>query len=264
ENIFRHIEDGMPRREAAMQGAREIAFAVIAMTLTLASVFAPLAFATGRTGRLFIEFALTLAGAVLVSGFVALTLSPMMCSLLLRHQERHSSVYNLIEGWIEAMTRGYRRALGVVLRHRIPIVVAWVIVLALGALFFSLLKSELAPIEDRGIVFTLVTAPQGSTPQYTADQIKPVEEMFEQIPERAAYTAISGFPTVVDGNAILRRKPWEERSKRQQQITAEGRPKVMGIPGALAFPINPPSLGQFFRSTRIEYGGIERGPHPRR
>ncbi len=105
ENIFRHVEAGMPRKEAAIVGAREIGFAVIAMTLTLASVFAPLAFATGRTGRLFIEFALTLAGAVLVSGFVALTLSPMMCSLLLRHQERHSWIYNLIEGWIEGLTQ---------------------------------------------------------------------------------------------------------------------------------------------------------------
>src|SRR5204863_9704617 len=110
ENIFRHVEEGIPRRAAALQGAREIAFAVLAMTLTLASVFAPLAFATGRTGRLFIEFALTLAGAVLVSGFIALTLSPMMCSLLLKHQARHSWLYNTIESWLGAMTQGYRRA----------------------------------------------------------------------------------------------------------------------------------------------------------
>ncbi len=91
ENIFRHVEQGMPPKEAAIAGAREIGFAIIAMTLTLASVYAPLAFAQGRIGRLFIEFALALAGAVLVSGFVALTLSPMMCSLLLRHQARHSA-----------------------------------------------------------------------------------------------------------------------------------------------------------------------------
>src|SRR5690606_3612035 len=88
ENIFRHMEEGMSRRQAALQGSREIAFAVIAMTLTLASVFAPLAFATGRTGRLFIEFALTLAGAVMVSGFMALTLTPMMCSVLLKHETK--------------------------------------------------------------------------------------------------------------------------------------------------------------------------------
>ena len=97
ENIHRHVEEGLPRKQAAIVGAREIGFAIVAMTLTLASVFAPLAFATGRTGRLFIEFALTLAGAVLVSGFIALTLSPMMCSLLLRHEEKHSWIYNRIE-----------------------------------------------------------------------------------------------------------------------------------------------------------------------
>ncbi len=262
ENIFRHVEDGMPPREAAIVGAREIAFAVIAMTLTLASVFAPLAFATGRTGRLFIEFALTLAGAVLVSGFVALTLSPMMCSLLLRHQERHSWIFNLIEGWIEALTRGYRRALTAVLRHRWMVVLAWLGVAVLGGVFFVALKSELAPLEDRGVILGLVSAPQGSTPQYTADQIKPIEAEYEKIPEAAAYIAIAGFPTVVDGVAVLRLKNWEERARKQRQITDELRPKLGAIPGALAFPVNPPSLGQPFRSTPVEYVIMSQVPYP--
>src|SRR5262245_14811548 len=181
ENIFRHVEEGLPRKEAAIIGAREIGFAIVAMTLTLASVFAPLAFAQERTGRLFIEFALTLAGAVLVSGFVALTLSPMMCSLLLHHQERHSRLYNWIEGLFAAMTNGYRRALAATLRMRWAIVAVWFVVAGLGALFFTLLKSELAPLEDRGIVFGMVTAPQGSTPKHTADQIKPIEAFYAQI-----------------------------------------------------------------------------------
>ena len=262
ENIFRHIEAGMPRRQAAIEGAREIGFAIVAMTLTLASVFAPLAFATGRTGRLFIEFALTLAGAVMVSGFVALTLSPMMCSLLLRHQERHSWIYNLIEGWIVALTRGYRHALVWTLAHRWIVVVAWLGVLGTGAVLFTSLKSELAPIEDRGIVFGLVSAPQGSTPQYTADMIRPIERMFDEIPEAAAYTAIAGFPTVADGTAVLRLKPWEERSKKQQQITNELRPKMQQIPGAIAFPLNPPSLGQSFRSTPIDFVLMSQVPYP--
>jgi len=98
-----------------------------------------------------------------------------------------------------------------------------------------------------------VTAPQGSTPQFTADQLKPIEEFYKQIPEAYAYTSISGFPTVVDGNAVLRLKPWEERTRKQQQITEELRPKMQSIPGALAFPLNPPSLGQSFRSTPVEY-----------
>ncbi|MEO8849586.1 MAG: efflux RND transporter permease subunit, partial [Casimicrobiaceae bacterium] len=262
ENIFRHIEEGMPRIQAAITGAREIGFAIVAMTLTLTSVFAPLAFATGRTGRLFIEFALTLAGAVLVSGFVALTLSPMMCSLLLRHQEKHSYLYNLIEGWIVALTNGYRRALLWALHHRLFVGGAWIVVFALGALTFTQLKSELAPTEDRGVVFGTVTAPQGSTPQYTADLIEPVEQMYQQIPETEAYTAISGYPTVVDGSAVLRLKPWEQRHRSQQQIAEELRPKMAQVPGAQVFAINPPSLGQSFRSTPIEYIVMSQVPYP--
>ncbi len=261
ENIFRHVEEGIPRRQAAIQGAKEIAFAVLAMTLTLASVFAPLAFATGRTGRLFIEFALTLAGAVMVSGFVALTLSPMMCSLLLRHEAKHSRLYNMIEGWIVGLTNGYRRALTATLNARWLVVAAWTAVLLAGAVLFMLLKSELSPIEDRGVVFGTVTAPQGSTPQYTADQIRPIEEMYAQIPEASAYTAIAGFPTVVDGNAVLRLKPWEERTRKQQQIAEELRPKFQQIPGAIAFPINPPSLGQSFRSTPVDYVVMSQIPY---
>ncbi len=261
ENIFRHIEAGMSRVDAAIQGSREIVFAVIAMTLTLASVFAPLAFATGRTGRLFIEFALTLAGAVIVSGFIALSLTPMMCSLLLRHEAKHSWIYNTIEAGIEGFTRGYRWLLGAALHHRWVVVAGWVVTLVIGATLFATLKSELAPTEDRGVVFGLVTAPQGSTPQYTADQLRPIEEFYSQVPEAFAYTAIAGFPTVVDGNAVLRLKPWEERTRKQQQIADELRPKFASIPGALAFPVNPPSLGQSFRSTPIEYVVMAQVPY---
>src|SRR3954465_7661813 len=253
ENIFRHIEHGMPRKKAAIEGAREIGFAIVAMTLTLTSVFAPLAFATGRTGRLFIEFALTLAGAVLVSGFIALTLSPMMCSLLLRHQRKHSWLFNIVESWLTALTNGYRRTLTGVLHARWIVVVLWCVVLGAGGLLFTMLKSELSPTEDRGVVFGVLTAPQGSTPQYTADQIKPIEQFYTDVPEAAAWTAISGFPTVVDGNAVLRLKSWEDRQKRQQQIADELRPKFQSVPGAIAFPLNPPSLGQSFRSTPIEF-----------
>jgi multidrug efflux pump len=262
ENIFRHVEEGIPRKEAAILGAREIGFAIVAMTLTLTSVYAPLAFAQGRIGRLFIEFALTLAGAVLVSGFVALTLSPMMCSLLLKHQTRHSKLYNWSERGLNAMTEGYRRALTFTLHHRPYIVALWVIVLALGAFFFMQLKSELAPLEDRGIVLGIAIAPQGATPQYTAEQLKPIEAFYAQVPEAFAYGAIAGFPTVVDAFAFLRLKDWEQRKRKQQQIADELRPKMMSIPGALAFPVNPPSLGQPFRSTPIEFVVMAQVPYP--
>ncbi|MCC6198377.1 MAG: efflux RND transporter permease subunit, partial [Burkholderiales bacterium] len=261
ENIFRHMEEGMPRKAAALQGSKEIAFAVIAMTLTLTSVFAPLAFATGRTGRLFIEFALTLAGAVLGSGFIALTLTPMMCSLLLRHQPKHSWIYNRIEAGFVGFTHGYRWLLAKLLHHRWVAAAGWVATLAVGGALFMTLKAELSPLEDRGVIFGVVTAPQGSTPQYTADQLRPIEEVYAGIPEAQAFTAISGFPTVVDGNAVLRLKPWEERTRSQRAIADELRPKLAAIPGALAFPINPPSLGQSFRSTPIEYVIMSQVPY---
>ena len=126
ENIYRNIEEGMDRVAASIKGIKEIGFAVVAMTLTLTAVYAPLAFATGRTGRLFIEFALALAGAVLVSGFVALTLSPMMCSKLLKHEPKHGRLFTLIEGWLNSLTRGYSRSLAWVLDRR------WVVVIAVG------------------------------------------------------------------------------------------------------------------------------------
>jgi multidrug efflux pump len=262
ENIHRHVEEGSPARKAAIEGAREIGFAIVAMTLTLASVFAPLAFATGRTGRLFIEFALTLAGAVLVSGFVALTLSPMMCSLLLKHQARHSRIYNVIEGGISAVTNGYRRLLTATLHARWLIALLWLIVLGFGALFFTLLKSELSPIEDRGVILGLVTAPQGSTPKYTSEQLRPIEELYSKVPEGYAYQSVAGFPTVVDGTAILRLKPWEERTRTQRQIGDELRPKFASMPGAAAFVNNPPSLGQSFRSTPVDYVIMSQVPYP--
>lgn len=261
ENIFRNIEHGMGRFEAAVKGTKEIGFAVIAMTLTLASVYAPLAFATGRTGRLFIEFALALAGAVLVSGFTALTLSPMMSSLLLHHQARHSTIYNIIENFFHGLTQGYQRALTASLRRRWLVVAIGLAVAAAAGLLFSALKSELAPIEDRGVIFGLVNAPQGSTVQYTADNLRAIEGFYADIPEAVAYSAIAGFPTVTDGNAILRLKPWEERSKKQQEISRELLPKFMSLPGVLAFPVNPPSLGQSARSTPVEFVIMSQAPY---
>ncbi|KAA5920656.1 efflux RND transporter permease subunit [Achromobacter xylosoxidans] len=253
ENIFRHIEDGMPRKEAALRGSREIGFAVVAMTMTLVTVYAPLAFATGRTGRLFIEFALALAGAVLVSGFVALTLTPMMCSVLLRHQSSHSRWYNLIEGWLDAMSNGYRRTLALALRHRWLVVAIGIAVAAASGVLFKVVKSELAPVEDRGVVFGIVSSPEGATLNYTLDSMLGIEKFYAAIPEASGSQVTVGFPTVTDGTAILRLKPWEERGRRQQAITQELQPLFSSLPGVRAFPTNPPSLGQSARSKPVEF-----------
>jgi multidrug efflux pump len=261
ENIHRRLEEGMPRIRAAMEGSREIAFAVIAMTLTLAAVYAPLAFATGRTGRLFIEFALALAGAVLVSGFVALTLSPMMCSVLLRHERRHTAVYNAIERMFRAMTNGYVRTLAAVLDNRPVVIVVYALVLA-GTVWLGFnLRQELSPLEDRGVIFGVVVGPEGATPAYTSENLARIEGFYRQVPEAARFNATAGWPTVNQGVAILRLKDWNEREKSQQQIAQELFPKFRSLPGVLAFPNNPPSFGQSPRSKPLEFVLMTQAPY---
>ncbi|HUQ29347.1 MAG TPA: efflux RND transporter permease subunit [Usitatibacter sp.] len=261
ENIHRHLEQGMSRLDAAMVGAREIAFAVIAMTLTLAAVYAPLAFQTGRTGRLFIEFALALAGAVLVSGFVALTLSPMMCSKLLRHETKHGRFYNVTERWFQRAIAGYRRALDWTLHRSGLVVVAWGAVLSVSIILgLFVLRSELSPTEDRGVVFGFVSAPEGSTAGYTAENLKKIEDIYRTVPENEKFNALAGFPTVADGIAIGRLKPWDQRTRKQQDITTELMPRFAAIPGVRAFPTNPPSLGQSPRSRPVEFVIMTQAP----
>jgi multidrug efflux pump len=262
ENIFRNIEAGMPRVEAAIKGIKEIGFAVVAMTLTLVAVFAPLAFSTGRTGRLFIEFALALAGAVLVSGFVALTLSPMMCSKLLRHETKHGAMYRGIERFLNGMTRGYVRSLGWVLAHRWLVLAGWLLVVAAGGWLFKLIPSELAPLEDRGVIFGRLQGPPGSTVEATSEALRAVETYYDSIAEAAAYNAVAGFPTVEYGNAILRLKPWEERTRKQQDIARELNQKFATLPGVIGFAVNPPSLGQSPRQLPIEYVIMSQVPYP--
>jgi len=260
ENIYRHIEGGMARLDAAMLGAREIAFAVIAMTITLATVFAPLAFQTGRTGRLFIEFALALAGAVLVSGFVALTLTPMMCSKLLRHETKHGRFYNMTERWFHQMTEGYKRALDHALHHRAYVGVAALLVASLSVVLGLVLRSELSPTEDRGVIFGFISARRAPTAKYTASNLKKLEDIYRSVPEVAKFNAVAGFPTVADGIAIGRLKPWSERTRKQQEITNELMPKFAEIPGVRAFPTNAPSLGQSPRSRPIEFVVMSQAP----
>ncbi|MGZ5569798.1 MAG: efflux RND transporter permease subunit [Usitatibacter sp.] len=260
ENIFRHIEEGKSRLDSALLGAREIAFAVIAMTITLAAVYAPLAFQTGRTGRLFIEFALALAGAVLVSGFVALTLSPMMCSKLLRHEAKHNRFYVVTERWLENLIQAYSRALDLALHHRIYVVAAAVLVAFASVALGLMLRQELSPTEDRGVIFGFVSAPEGATVGYTADNLKKLEDIYRTIPEVEKYNALAGFPTVSDGIAIARLKPWSARVRSQQQIVQALAPEFNKIPGVRAFPTNTPSLGQSPRARPVEFIVMSQAP----
>jgi len=253
ENIFRHIEEGMPRLQAAQQGAREIGFAVVAMTLTLAAVYAPVAFMTGRTGKLFIEFALTLAGAVLVSGFVALTLSPMMCALLLRHEEKHGAAFMMIERFLDALNAGYRRLLSATLQRRWLVMVLFVAVAALCGVLLKSLKSELAPVEDRGIIFGMFVGPEGATLEYSEKYARQLEAIYSQTKDVDRFFVVAGNPTVSQGISVVGLTDWNDRTRRSPDIAKELFPKFQGIPGVMAFPVTPPSLGQSPRERPVNF-----------
>jgi multidrug efflux pump len=253
ENVFRHIEEGLTPLKAALKGAKEVGFAVVAMTLTLAAVFAPLAFTPGRTGRLFVEFALTLAGAVIVSGFVALTLTPMMCSKLLRHEPNPTWFDRGMERVLVAITRGYEVILRWVLGQRWIVLI---VMLACGggsAWLYTNARSELAPLEDRGVILTSVNAPDGSTLEYTARYLRAIERITSDYKEFDRTFVVAGNPTVAQGSVVLRAVPWEEREKSTLQIARELGPRVGGLPGVNAFVITPPSLGQGFRDRPINF-----------
>ncbi|MFN7725050.1 MAG: efflux RND transporter permease subunit [Rubrivivax sp.] len=253
ENIFRHIEAGLSPFQAALKGVREISFAVIAMTLTLAAVFAPLAFTPGRTGRLFSEFALTLAGAVVVSGFVALTLTPMMCSKLLRHAAQPTRFDRVVDGALNGLSSGYARLLRLVLRHRW--VVALVMVASAGGSWwlFSTAKSELSPLEDRGVIAMPIRAPDGATLAYTARYLDKLEEIAAQYPEFDRRFMFMGGGQVSNAFGVLRTVDWTERNVSTQALAAQLLPQFMALPGVSVFPVTPPSLGQGFSSRPVNF-----------
>jgi multidrug efflux pump len=253
ENIYRYIEEGMEPIQAAFKGMREIAFAVIAMTFTLAAVFAPVAFTPGRTGKLFTEFALTLAGAVIVSGFVALTLAPMMASKLLRHEKNPSNFYLKGEEVLNNLTNFYRKLLTAALdKTKIVVAVAMLTIVGLGALY-KILPSELAPVEDRGFIIGFSIAPEGSSTDYVDRYSKQIENIYSGIPEKDRYFMITGFPSSTNSISFLKVADWEDRTRSTQDIADSIMgPMFAGIPGTMSFPMLPPSLGQSIISRPIE------------
>ncbi|WP_422849282.1 efflux RND transporter permease subunit [Acidovorax sp. M14] len=272
ENIYRHIEEGLDPFSAAIKGAREIGFAIVAMTLTLVAVFAPLAFTPGRTGRLFVEFALALAGAVVVSGFVALTLSPMMCSLLLKHNPNPNWFDRSMERWLTALSDAYGRLLRWIVTARwggtgsgrggvrgALVQARWIVlgVMALSGaalvLVFPSMRQELSPLEDRGTILASVTAPDGATLDYTNRYALELEKIGNTYPEFDRVFANIGNPTVAQGSVIYRTVDWEKRDRTTLALAKELQPKVAGLPGVNAFLITPPSLGQGFRSRPLTY-----------
>ncbi len=263
ENIYRRIEQGDDRRRAAFEGMKEIGFAVVATSVALVAVFVPLAFLTGTTGRLFKEFGVTLASAVIISTFVALTLSPMMCSRILKQSQRHGRLYTILENWFDALSRAYARVLHAAVRHRgrvLAIAFAWV---AVAGLLFTFLPKEFIPSEDRGSVFVFTQAPEGSTIRYTDRYMKAAEGIMTSQPEVEKLFSVIALGLnapgeVSSGGMFAMLKARDARERSSQELVQALFPQMMSIPGMLAFPINPPALGQSFLSQPVEF--VIQGP----
>ncbi|MFO1243526.1 MAG: efflux RND transporter permease subunit [Rickettsiales bacterium] len=258
ENIYRHIEEGMKPLQAAFQGSREIAFAVLAMTVTLAAVYVPVAFLQGRTGKLFVEFALTLAAAVLISGFVALTLSPMMCGRTLRPEHSKLRLFIWIEQKLETLDQSYKRGLYWFLERRFLVFPLLGVIAVVMALLLTNLKSELSPTEDRGVLFMSYVGPEGATVDYMSAYAAQLEKIIASVPEINRFGIVAGvgggrLPVANQGLSFQGMTPWEERDRSTMEISAGLAPKLLDVPGVLAFSITPASLGANFSSKPVEY-----------
>ncbi|NWN90370.1 efflux RND transporter permease subunit [Marinobacter adhaerens] len=261
ENIQRRVDKGEPPLLAAYRGARQVAFAVIATTLTLVAVFVPISFMGGNVGRLFAEFGFTLAAAVVVSSLVALTLAPMLCSKWLRRsQEEHSEnrgLWAVSEKILNGLTRGYERLLGFSLNQAGIVLGLGLVGLVVALVIYPELPQELAPIEDRGVIIMPTSVPRGATVEYTDHYTKQAEEILlpyldAGIGERTL--SIVGSRGREDSAFIIMGlTPWEDRDVKQQQVASELRERFRDITGIRVMAINPPGLGQRGFSQPVEF-----------
>jgi multidrug efflux pump len=242
ENVYRHIEEGLSAPQAALIGAREIAGPVIAMTLTLAAVYAPIGFLGGVTGALFREFAFTLAGSVIISGVIAVTLSPMMCSLLLKHGAADKGFARWLDRAFNGLANWYGRRLERSLDYRpVTALFAIAIFVALGFMYMHTSK-ELAPEEDQGVLFALTKAPQYSNLDYQDAYGEEIDKALTAFPEADLRFVLNGRNGPSQGFAGMILKPWAERTRTAQQIKPLLQAKLNGIEGMSAFAFSLPPL----------------------
>jgi multidrug efflux pump len=250
ENIYRRVEQGQSAMAGAIDGTREIGFAVIATTVSLVAVFVPIAFLTDATARLFTELALAVAGSVLISGVIALTLTPMMSAKLLAdrapHKKTPSRIVLLSRRTFDRVTQSYVSALAPVLRWRmaIPLISAGMVALGIG--LFMRLPSELAPLEDTGSLGVNIQGPEGTTLAYTDRYVREVEALYQDVPEIASYLSWvgSGWPIsrVNAAGSWVTLQDWNLRRRSQQEIVSVLAKNMARIPGVQATPFNPPAL----------------------
>ncbi len=247
ENVYRHMEEGLDRKAAARRGTSEIAFAVLAISLTLVIVFLPIAFVSGVVGRLFREFGLSVAVSVLISAFVALTLTPMLCSRFLRLGGGGNRLYRFIEWTLEATTRGFRRSLEWALGRRLLVVFAAIAAFAGAVWVMRGMGREFVPPEDRSGFLVQVSAPEGSTLDYTDRYLREIEHRVEGIDGVQSYfsaigLSIGGPAKVSEGILFVRLAEQQDRSRDQFQIMSELRRKVADLAGVQIFVIAPSAL----------------------
>ncbi|MBW7854691.1 MAG: acriflavin resistance protein [Ignavibacteriales bacterium UTCHB1] len=259
ENIYTKIEQGIPPRKAAFLGAREIYFAVISTTLSLVVVFLPILFLEGLVGRLFREFGVTISAAVLISSFVALSLTPMLSSRLLKKHDKTNKFYNLTEPFFVKLISVYRSQLSFFMKYRWT---AFIIIFICGVLIYIIgsgLPSELAPLEDRSNIRLSVTAPEGATFDYTQRYMADLTDMIiDSIPEAPNPTEIIapswGRPGATNiGIISLYLVRPAERDRTQQQVFGQLSKMIGGITGIRAFPIQPPTIGSRFARQPVQY-----------
>ncbi|MEZ4233525.1 MAG: efflux RND transporter permease subunit [Polyangiaceae bacterium] len=245
ENVERNLQLGMTPVQAAREGARELVGPIISMTITLAAVYAPIGFQGGLTGSLFKEFAFTLAGAVTISGIVALTLSPVMSSRLLREGDAEKGLAKHINRGFERIKRTYLRLLGTTLRARPAVYVVWVALSIISVVFFQMSPKELAPKEDQGIIFCILDTPANSTTESLMPSVNKINEEFQKSPE---FDFSFQITSPGGGFSGMRLKPWDKRERNVFEILPEVQQRLKGVPGVSVFAVTPPALpggGQF-------------------
>ncbi|MFT6463345.1 multidrug efflux RND transporter permease subunit [Halopseudomonas sp.] len=242
ENIHRHIEEGKTPVDASLSGAREIAMPVVAMTITLAAVYAPIGFLEGLTGALFKEFAFTLAGAVIISGIVALTLSPMMCSKLLRHEDNPSGFANRLDKIFDKLQGRYQRTLNSSLNTKAVTLTFGAIVLLLIPILLMFTRSELAPEEDQSVIFMLANAPQTANLEYLTHYTDEMNKVLREFGEYESHFQINGIDGVQGGIGGFLLKPWDQRDRSQMDMLPEVQAALNQVAGLQVFGFNLPSL----------------------
>ncbi|USD60497.1 multidrug efflux RND transporter permease subunit [Vibrio sp. SCSIO 43140] len=242
ENVDRHIKLGESPFRAAIIGTREIAVPVIAMTLTLGAVYAPIALMGGITGSLFKEFALTLAGSVFVSGIIALTLSPMMCSKLLKANETPNRFEQKVHDVLDRMTARYEKMLTAVMQHR-PVIIGFaVIVFASLPMLFKFIPSELAPSEDKGVVMLMGTGPSNANLDYLQNTMNDVNKILSDQPEVAFAQVFTGVPNSNQAFGIASMVPWSQREASQAEVANRVGALVAEVPGMAVTAFQMPEL----------------------